>query len=102
MVVEIAGVKIGDYQGVNLVLLVASLFYHGDRYLLSEDGEIDRGGVGEAIDYALDTISGYGLHLGIRDLSTRESVEKILPFIAEYDLLLFLDSLDPLYTYRGL
>ena len=101
-IIEIGGVKIGGYPGVNPALLVASLFYQGDKYLLGEDGIIDKNGVSKAIEYAQEVALKYGLYLGLDVIfPTERSVENILPFISEYELPLFLDSPDPMARIKA-
>lgn len=95
-IIVIGEVRLGGYPGLNPALLVASLFYQGDKYLLSEDGVIDKGGVSKAIEYAQEIADKYGLYLGLDIIfPTEKSVENILPFISEYELPIFLDSPDP-------
>ena len=101
-IIEIGGVKIGGYPGVNPALLVASLFYQGDKYLLGEDGIIDKNGVSKAIEYAQEVALKYSLYLGLDVIfPTERSVENILPFISEYELPLFLDSPDPMARVKA-
>ncbi|MCD6278285.1 MAG: tetrahydromethanopterin S-methyltransferase subunit H [Desulfurococcales archaeon] len=101
-VVEVTGVKIGGYPGTNPALLVGSIFYMGDKLLLSKEGDIDREAASKVIEEALSLTDSLGLRLGLDVVfPTEESVGRILPFIAEYDVPLFLDSPEPKARVRA-
>ena len=90
------GVKIGGYLGENPTLLVGSIFYLGDKLLLSKEGDIDRGAAAQVINEAESLTRDLGLSFGLDVVfPTEESVSKIMPFVAEYDVPLFLDSPSP-------
>ncbi len=93
--ININGIRIGGLFGENPTLLIGSIFYHGDKLLLDEkSGEFDREGVKNVVSYALDYARSLGLYFGLDVIfPTTESVDKILPFMSEFDeVVLFLDS----------
>ncbi|MET1160082.1 MAG: tetrahydromethanopterin S-methyltransferase subunit H [Thermoprotei archaeon] len=93
---------IGGLPGENPVWLVGSIFYLGDKLLLSEKGEFDRLGASEKIEEASNIAEEYGVVFGLDVVfPSSESVDKILPFVAEYDIPLFLDSPDPLVRAKS-
>ncbi len=93
---NVANVVIGGLPGVNPALLVGSIFYLGDKLLLSPKGDFSRQHAKDVIEKAIDLANSYCLGFGLDVVfNTIESVEKILPFVAEYEIPLFLDSPDP-------
>ena len=101
-VVEVCGVKIGGYLGANPALLVGSIFYLGDKLLLSKEGDIDKGKASQVISDAISFTHDLGLNFGLDVVfPTEESVSTILPFVAEYDVPLFLDSPEPKARIRA-
>ncbi len=95
--VEVSGTIFGGFPGVNPVVLIGSLFYHGDKLLVNEDeGVFLREDARKVVGDALDVANRYGVGFGLDVIiATPRAAENILPFIAEFDLPLFLDSPDP-------
>ncbi len=97
-VVKIGDIVIGGTPGDNPVLLVGSIFYHGDKLLINEKkGVIDKERARKQIIDAISLADKYGVNFAV-DLifPTTESVENIMSFISSFDdLVLFLDSPDP-------
>jgi tetrahydromethanopterin S-methyltransferase subunit H len=94
--VTIAGRTLGGLPGVNPMWLVASIFYMGDKHLKSEAGDFDREAVRKSVEDAVSIADRYGLVFALDVIfPSLESVEKILPFMAEFNIPLFLDSPDP-------
>lgn len=94
--VRIGRYVIGGLPGKNPLWLVASIFYMGDKLLKNEKGDFDREAAKESIDNAVSLAGEHGLVFGLDVIfPSVESVEKIMPFVAEFDIPLFLDSPDP-------
>ncbi len=96
--VKIGSITIGGVPGDNPVLLIGSLFYHGDKLLIDErKGVIDKEKARKQLAEAKMLAEEYGVHFAIDlILPSIESVDNIMSFITEFeDLVLFLDSPDP-------
>lgn len=94
--VRVGRYVIGGLPGKNPLWLVASVFYLGDKLLRSERGDFDRGAARENIESAISLANDHGLVFGLDVVfPSAESVDKILPFVAEFDVPLFLDSPEP-------
>jgi tetrahydromethanopterin S-methyltransferase subunit H len=94
--VTIGGRVLGGLPGLNPMWLIASIFYMGDRHLRSESGDFDREAVRKSVEDAVSIADKYGLVFALDVIfPSAESVDKILPFMAEFDIPLFLDSPDP-------
>ena len=93
---RIGNVAVGGELGENPTLLIGSIFYQGDKLLRSPAGDFDRGKAWEVVENAAALAGEYGLQFALDVIfPTVESVEKILPFVAEFDTVLFLDSPEP-------
>lgn len=96
--VKIGNITIGGIPGDNPVLLVGSLFYHGDKLLIDKSkGIIDKEKVRKQLADARILAEEYGTYFAVDlILPSAESVDNIMSFITEFeDLVLFLDSPDP-------
>ena len=91
---DIAGVKLGGELGENPTLLVGSVFYHGDKLLANEEeGVFSREKARRVIEDAASLADRYGLRFGLDVIfPSPRSVDRIMPFVSELDLPLFLDS----------
>jgi tetrahydromethanopterin S-methyltransferase subunit H len=99
---NIGGHVIGGLPGENPLWLIASIFYLGDKLLLSERGDFDKAEASRRIEEAIGIADKYGLVFGLDVVfPSMESVEKILPFVSEYNIPLFLDSPDPLVRAKS-
>ncbi len=88
---------IGGLPGETPLWLIGSMFYMGDKVLIDERGVFDRVKARERLEDAISIASEHGVVFGLDAVfPTVESVEAIMPFIAEYDIPIFLDSPDPL------
>ena len=96
--VKIGDITVGGIPGDNPVLLVGSLFYHGDRLLIDErKGVVDKEKARKQLVEAKMLAEEYGVYFAVDlILPSTESVGNIMSFAAEFeDLVLFLDSPDP-------
>lgn len=92
----IAGTTIGGFPGENPVLLVGSIFYLGDKLLTGDNRVFDREKASSIIEEALSIAGEYKLGFGLDVvLPDTMSVYKILEFVSEYNIPLFIDSPDP-------
>lgn len=95
---------IGGLQGECPTWLISTIFYQGDRTLLSPEGDFDKELLKSKLDEAISVVTEYKLVLGVDVvLPSIESVKRILPFLAEFSVPIFLDSVDPkvrAYSYR--
>lgn len=99
VVVKVGKLKIGGLPGSNPTLLIGSIFYHNNKLLLDESsGRIDKDASKKVIEDAMTLAEEYGLSFALDVVfPSIESIETILPFVAEFDeLVLFLDSPDPM------
>ena len=91
-------IVVGGIPGDNPVLLVGSLFYHGDKLLIDEDkGIVDKEAARKQLMNAKDSAENYGARFAVDlILPSLESVDNIMTFAASIeDLVLFIDSPDP-------
>ncbi len=96
--VKIGSITIGGVPGDNPVLLVGSLFYHGDKLLLDEEkGVVDEEKARKQLIDAKTLAEEYGVYFAVDlILPSVKSIDNIMSFVAEFeDLVLFLDSPDP-------
>ncbi len=96
--VKIGSITVGGVPGDNPVLLVGSLFYHGDKLLIDErKGIIDKEKTRKQLTDAKMLADEYGIYFAVDlILPSTDSVDNIMSFITEFeDLVLFLDSPDP-------
>ncbi len=96
-IVKIGNVKIGCMPGECPTLLVGTIFYHGDKLFLNEEeGLFDKSKAKEVIEYSMNYALERGLYFGLDVVfPSIKSIDNILPFVAEYNIPLFLDSPDP-------
>ncbi len=96
-VFEVAGIKIGGQPGENPIMLIGSVFYRGDKALLnSETGEIDRERARSGIEEAKALIEELGLSFGLDVvIPSLSSIEKIMPFVAELEVPILIDAIEP-------
>ncbi len=95
-VFTIADAKIGGLPGENPVLLVGSIFYLGDKLLTGDNRVFDKEKASELINEAISIAENYNLGFGLDVILPQEDyVEKILEFVSNYNIPLFLDSPDP-------
>ncbi|MEM4481399.1 MAG: tetrahydromethanopterin S-methyltransferase subunit H [Desulfurococcaceae archaeon] len=88
---------IGGLHGECPTWIVPTIFYHGDKTLLSAKGDFDRETLKQKIEEAISITTEYKLVLGLDVvLPSIESIERVLPFLAEFNIPIFLDSADPM------
>lgn len=93
---------IGGKPGKNPAWLIGSIFYLGDKLLLSEKGDFDKEKAKAKIEEAINIAENYSLVFGLDVVfPSIESIDKILPFISEYDIPIFLDSPDPIIRAKS-
>lgn len=101
-IIDINGIKIGGIPGVNPPLLVGSIFYIGDKLLRSLEGDFDRNAAKDLIESSITMAKEYMINLALDVIfNTMKAVDSILPFVAEFDIPLFLDSPDPNIRIRA-
>ncbi|MEM1628372.1 MAG: tetrahydromethanopterin S-methyltransferase subunit H [Desulfurococcaceae archaeon] len=99
---NIGGYEIGGLLGESPTWLVPTIFYHGDKLLLSNKGDFDKKGLRLMLEEAVSMVSEYDLVLGIDVvLPSIDAVEDILSFIGDFKIPIFIDSPDPVIRIKG-
>lgn len=88
--------RIGGQLGQSPTWIVATVFYHGDKYLLSPSGEFDKKGLSEKIEEALSVVSDYKLVLGIDVVvPSEQAVHSVLSFLGDFKVPLLIEAASP-------
>lgn len=96
MVYAVGRYKVGGLVGESPTWMIATIFYQGDKCLLSPKGDFDRNALSAKLQEALSLASEYKLVLGVDVvIPSVEAAPDILSFLGEFNIPIFIDSPSP-------